>query len=98
VRRYLTISTLLTTALLLSACGGNSNTSVNAGRADDETPVNSERIEGSNMAPTGGPGPEPESGGVKSSGNTNENKDESKDGNKEGNKNKADNNKNKNKP
>ena len=86
MRRTLTILALLTIAAFWSACGGNSNTSVNAGRDDTDTTVNSERIDSSNIAPTGGPGAEPESGGTKSSGNTNESKTENK--NKGENKNK----------
>jgi hypothetical protein len=79
VRRFYAILILSTIALTLSACGGgSSNTSVNSGRADDESTVNSERIESSNMAPTGGPGPEPENGGAKSSGNANEGKADNK--------------------
>lgn len=87
MRRTLMIAILLTGAAVLSACGGNSNTSVNAGRSDTETTVNSERIDSSNIAPTGGPGAEPESSGAQSSGNSN--------GSKADNKNRADN-KNKN--
>lgn len=75
MRRYYAILILTATALALTACGGgSSNTSVNSARADDESTVNSERIESSNMAPTGGPGAEPESSGAKSSGNANESK------------------------
>jgi hypothetical protein len=88
MRRTLTISALLVMTAFWSACGGSSNTSVNASRDEAETTVNSERIESSNIAPTGGPGAEPESRGTQSSGNTNEGKTD--------NKNKADNNKNKN--
>lgn len=87
MRRTLTILALFTIAAMGSACGGgNSNTSVNAGRDDTETSVNSERIDSSNIAPTGGPGAEPENGGTKSSGNANEGKAENK--NKGDNKNK----------
>lgn len=74
MRRYYAILILSATALALTACGGSSSTSVNSARADDESTVNSERIESSNMAPTGGPGAEPESSGAKSSANANENK------------------------
>jgi predicted small secreted protein len=86
MRRTLTIIALLVSAAFWSACGGNSNTSVNAGRDDSDTTLNSERVESSNIAPTGGPGAEPENGGTKSSGNTNESKAENK--NKADNKNK----------
>jgi hypothetical protein len=86
MRRTLTILALLTIAACWSACGGNSNTSVNAGRSDTETTVNSERIDSSNIAPTGGPGAEPESSGAQSSGNSNESKANNK--NKGDNKNK----------
>jgi hypothetical protein len=79
MRRTLTILILLIGTALGSACGGgNSNTSVNAGRADEDTTVNSERIESSNIAPTGGPGPEPESRGTQSSGNANAGKADNK--------------------
>ena len=70
MRRTLAVLFLLAAAALWSACGG-SNTSSNAGRDDVDTTVNSERIESSNMAPTGGPGPEPENGLPKSSSNAN---------------------------
>lgn len=83
MRRTLIILALLAIAIFWSACGGSSNTSVNAGRDDSDMTINSERLESSNIAPTGGPGAEPENGGTKSSGNTNEGKAE--------NKNKADN-------
>ncbi len=86
MRRTLKIVALLAIAVCWSACGGNSNTSVNAGRDDTDTTVNSERIDSSNIAPTGGPGAEPENGGTKSSGNTNESKADNK--NKGENKNK----------
>jgi hypothetical protein len=86
MRRTLTTLALLSIVAFWSACGGNSNTSANAGRDDSDTTVNSERVESSNIAPTGGPGPEPEGRGGQSSGNTNESKAE--------NKNKADKNKN----
>ena len=79
MRRTFTIAALLTLAAFLSACGGSSNTSGNAGRDETETTVNSERIDSSNIAPTGGPGPEPESKGTKSS---SENANESKTDNK----------------
>ena len=69
MRRTFTALLMLTAALLWSACGGNSNTSVNAGRDDADSTVNSERIESSNIAPTGGPGPEPENSGRQSSAN-----------------------------
>lgn len=90
MRRNLTFLLLLSAALFLSACGGNSNTSGNTGRDETETTVNSERIDSSNMAPTGGPGPEPESRGAQSSGNTNESKADNKNktDNKADNKNK----------
>jgi predicted small secreted protein len=78
MRRTLVISALLSIAAFLSACGGNYNTSVNAGRADTDTTVNSERIDSSNIAPTGGPGPEPESRGTQSSANANETKADNK--------------------
>ena len=79
MRRNFTIAVLLTVAITLSACGGNSNTSGNAGRAETDTTVNSERIDSSNIAPTGGPGPEPESKGTQSSsGNANESKADNK--------------------
>ncbi|MBA2732218.1 MAG: hypothetical protein H0U54_04930 [Acidobacteria bacterium] len=78
MRRTLTILSLLTIAAFWSACGGNSNTSGNAGREDTDTTVNSERIDSSNIAPTGGPGPEPEGRGAQSSGNTNETKADNK--------------------
>lgn len=75
MRRKFTILILLISATLSwSACGGSSNTSGNAGRIDTDTTVNSERVESSNIAPTGGPGPEPESRGTQSSGNTNDSK------------------------
>ena len=86
MRRTFTFAILLTIAATLSACGGSSNTSVNAGRDETDTTVNSERVESSNIAPTGGPGAEPESRGAQSSGNTNESKTENK--NKADNKNK----------
>ena len=92
MRRTLTILALLAIAAVWSACGGNSNTSVNAGGNDPDTTVNSERIDSSNIAPTGGPGPEPEGSGRQSSGNTNESKADNKNAD---NKNKGDN-KNKN--
>ncbi|HKQ52508.1 MAG TPA: hypothetical protein VJT74_09075 [Pyrinomonadaceae bacterium] len=71
MRRTLAILLLLAVAALWSACGGSSNPSSNAGRDDVDTTVNSERIDSSNMAPTGGPGPEPENGLPKSSSNAN---------------------------
>jgi hypothetical protein len=87
VRRIFTIAILLTMAVFLSACGGSSNTSGNAGRDETEMTVNSERIDSSNIAPTGGPGPEPEGQGTRSSsGNANESKADNK--NKAENKNK----------
>lgn len=84
MRRTFTALLLLASAALWSACGGNSNTSVNAGRDDVDTTVNSERIDSSNIAPTGGPGPEPENGGGRSSSNADEsdNANESKPENK----------------
>jgi hypothetical protein len=70
---------MLTIVAVWSACGGSSNTSVNAGTDDADSTVNSERIESSNIAPTGGPGAEPENGGTtKSSENTNEGKADNK--------------------
>jgi len=92
VRRTLTLAILLTMAASLSACGGSSNTSGNAGQSETDTTVNSERIDSSNIAPTGGPGPEPEGKGTKSS---SENTNESKADNRAENKSKAEN-KNKN--
>ncbi|MDT4897812.1 MAG: hypothetical protein QOH25_2889 [Acidobacteriota bacterium] len=87
MRRTLIIAVLFTVAVFLNACGGNSNTSGNAGRGETDTTVNSERIDSSNIAPTGGPGPEPESKGTRSSsGNANESKADNK--NKAENKNK----------
>ena len=87
MRRNLTILSLLASlTLFLNACGGSSNTSGNAGRIDTDMTVNSERVESSNIAPTGGPGPEPESRGTKSSENTNESNADNK--NKAENKNK----------
>jgi predicted small secreted protein len=86
MRRTLIILALLAVMALWSACGGNSNTSSNAGRDDTDTTVNSERIDSSNIAPTGGPGAEPENGGTRPSGNTNEGKADNK--NKGDNKNK----------
>ena len=83
MRRTLTILSLLAIAAFWSACGGNSNTSVNAGRDDSDTTLNSERLESSNIAPTGGPGPEPECRSGQSAGNANESKGENK--NKAGN-------------
>ena len=74
MRRTFTGMLLLAGALLWSACGGGSNTSGNAGRDEVDTTVNSERIESSNIAPTGGPGPEPENGGRQSSANANASK------------------------
>ncbi|HJU56092.1 MAG TPA: hypothetical protein VJ715_16025 [Pyrinomonadaceae bacterium] len=74
MRRTFTALLLLAAAVSLSACGGSSNTGVNAGRDDVDTTVNSERIESSNIAPTGGPGPEPESRGGQSSSNDNTSK------------------------
>jgi hypothetical protein len=72
MRRTFTALLLFAAVLLWSACGGsNSNASVNASRDDVDTTVNSERIESSNIAPTGGPGPEPENGGRQSSANAN---------------------------
>lgn len=88
VRRTFTIAILLTLAATLSACGGNSNTSGNAGRDETETTINSERIDSSNIAPTGGPGPEPEGQGTKSSsGNANESKADNKNKSESKNKN-----------
>lgn len=80
MRRNFTILILLALAALSgSACGGSSNTSGNAGRIDTDMTVNSERVESSNIAPTGGPGPEPEGrGGTQSSENTNETKADNK--------------------
>lgn len=78
MRRTLTILALFIVAAFWSACGTNSNTSVNAGRDDTDSTVNSERIESSNIAPTGGPGPEPEGRGGQSTGNTNESKGDNK--------------------
>lgn len=92
MRRNFMVLILATAALCLSACGGSSNTSDNAGRSDTDMTVNSERVESSNIAPTGGPGPEPEGKGSQSSGNTNESKADNKNTD---NKNKAEN-KNKN--
>ena len=87
MRRNFTILSLAAAAtLFLSSCGGSSNTSGNAGRIDEDSTVNSERIESSNIAPTGGPGPEPESRGTQSSENTSESKTDNK--NKAENKNK----------
>lgn len=84
MRRTFTALLLLAAASLWSACGGGTDTSVNAGRDEVDTTVNSERIESSNIAPTGGPGPEPEGRGAQSSANANENKNtnESKTENK----------------
>jgi hypothetical protein len=78
MRRTLTTLALLASAAFWSACGGNSNTSVNASRDEVDSTVNSERIESSNIAPTGGPGPEPEGRGAQASGNTNEGKTDNK--------------------
>lgn len=74
MRRTFTALLLLAATVSLSACGGNSNTGANAGRDEVDTTVNSERIESSNIAPTGGPGPEPESRGGQSSSNANTSK------------------------
>ena len=79
MRRNFTFLILLSAVLSWSACGGNSNTSGNTSRDETEMTVNSERIDSSNMAPTGGPGPEPESSGSRpSSDNTNESKADNK--------------------
>jgi hypothetical protein len=77
MRRTFTVLALFTTALFWSACGGNSDTG-NANRADTDTTVNSERIDSSNIAPTGGPGPEPESRGAQSAGSANEGRADNK--------------------
>lgn len=77
-RNFTFLLLLLSAALSWSACGGSSNTSGNTSRDETEMTVNSERIDSSNMAPTGGPGPEPESSGKTSSGNTNESKADNK--------------------
>jgi hypothetical protein len=77
-RNFTFLLLLLSAALSWSACGGNSNTSGTTSRDETETTVNSERIDSSNMAPTGGPGPEPESSGTRSSGNANESKADNK--------------------
>ena len=74
MRRTFTALLLLAATALWSACGGSSNTSVNADRDDVDTTVNSERIDSSNIAPTGGPGPEPEGRGAQSSSNANTSK------------------------
>ena len=82
MRRTFTALLLLAAALIWSACGGSSNTSGNAGRDEVDTTVNSERIESSNTAPTGGPGPEPENSGKQSSANANKNTNEGNTGDK----------------
>ncbi|HWT01995.1 MAG TPA: hypothetical protein VN256_17230 [Pyrinomonadaceae bacterium] len=69
MRRTFTAPLLLAAALFWSACGGGSDAGANAGRDEVDTTVNSERIESSNIAPTGGPGAEPENSGKQSSGN-----------------------------
>jgi hypothetical protein len=69
MRRTTAIFGLLAVALFWSGCGGaNSNGGASANsEATDEAPA---RTGNSNMAPTGGPGPEPENAGsVKKNGN-----------------------------
>jgi len=85
MRRTFAVLLLFTTVIFVSACGGGSDTSGNAGRTDVDTTVNSERIDSSNIAPTGGPGPEPEGRGAQSPGNANQSKPDNK--NKPANKN-----------
>lgn len=75
MRRTFSALVILMLAVSLAACGGNSET--NNTESDNNSKLgitnSNERANNSNIAPTGGPGPEPENGG-KAATNSNEKK------------------------
>ena len=80
MRRTLALILSLAMAVLLSSsCGGSDN--ANNANVDDGITSPGQTVSNSNMAPTGGPGPEPENAGSVSKG-ANENKPEKKNSNK----------------
>jgi hypothetical protein len=81
MRRTLALILMLAMAALWSGCGGSNTANANNANGDDGITGSGQTVSNSNMAPTGGPGPEPENAGSVSKG-ANENKPEKKNSNK----------------
>jgi hypothetical protein len=80
MRRTLALTVILAMAALWAGCG-KSETADNANTAGDGVTGQSQTVSNSNMAPTGGPGPEPENAGSVGKGG-NENKGSASNSNK----------------
>lgn len=80
MRRTLVVIVLCGLAAILSGCDRNTANANNA-NGDDGVTSAGQTVSNSNMAPTGGPGPEPENAGSVSKG-ANTNKAEAKNSNK----------------
>lgn len=78
MRRTMVVIALLGMSALLSGCDRNT---ANANNANGDDATTGQTVSNSNMAPTGGPGPEPENAGSVSKG-ANGNKKEPKNSNK----------------
>lgn len=61
MRRALVLIATLMMAALLTGCGGSDTANANNGNAEEG--ATGQTVSNSNMAPTGGPGPEPENAG-----------------------------------
>lgn len=72
MRRTLVLITTLTMAALLIGCGRSDTANANNGNIDEGT--TGQTVSNSNMAPTGGPGPEPENAGSVGKSSSSENK------------------------
>lgn len=81
MRRTFALILTLAMAALLSSCGGANTANANNANGDDGITGSGQTVSNSNMAPTGGPGPEPENAGSISKG-ANSNKAETKNSNK----------------
>ena len=81
MRRILALIITLAFAALLGGCGGSNTANANNANGDDGITSPGQTVSNSNMAPTGGPGPEPENAGSVSK-DANENKPDKKNSNK----------------
>ncbi|HEX8775343.1 MAG TPA: hypothetical protein VF735_17370 [Pyrinomonadaceae bacterium] len=72
MRRTLVLIMTLTMAALLTGCGRSDTANANNGNVDEGTA--GQTVSNSNMAPTGGPGPEPENAGSVGKSSSSENK------------------------
>ena len=68
MRRTLALIVLLALAALTSGCGGSDTANANNANGGDGITSSGQTVSNSNMAPTGGPGPEPENAGSVSKG------------------------------